>query len=49
MGTFVALNYTMWEIINLWKRGEITAVNARKNLGMSRSTFYRRVKDMESE
>ena len=37
------------KIINLWKRGEITAVNARQNLGMSRSTFYRRVKDMESE
>lgn len=37
-----------WDkVINLWKRGELTAIEARKHLNLSRSTFYRRVKDLE--
>ena len=30
-------------VVSRWKRGEMTAVEARKTLGMSASTFYRRV------
>ncbi len=38
-----------WDkIVTLWKKGEITAVLARKQLNMSRSTFYRRVNEMEN-
>ena len=29
-----------------WKRGELTAVQAMKRLGMSKATFYRRVKSV---
>lgn len=28
-------------VVNAWKRGEITAVAAQKQLGVSKSTFYR--------
>lgn len=31
-------------VVSRWKRGEMTAVEARKTLGMSASTFYRRVR-----
>lgn len=31
-------------VVSRWKRGEMTAVEARKKLGMSASTFYRRVR-----
>ena len=37
------------EIYRLWKKGEITAVAAMKKLGLSSSTFYRMVKQHESE
>ena len=32
------------EVVRRWKRGEMTAVQAMKKLGMSRSTFYRHVR-----
>ena len=32
-----------------WKAGELTAAQAAKKLGMSRATFYRRVKDLPPE
>ncbi len=32
------------KVIARWRKGEITAVKAMKDLGMSRTTFYRRVK-----
>lgn len=32
------------EIVSRWRKGEITAVEARKRLGMSKATFYRKVK-----
>jgi DNA invertase Pin-like site-specific DNA recombinase len=31
------------KVISLWKNGELTAVKAMKKLGMSKSSFYRRV------
>lgn len=37
------------KIIKLWERGEITGVEARNHLNMSRSTFYRRVKEWENK
>ena len=33
---------------DLWKAGEITAVSASKELGISRYTFYNRVKQKEA-
>ena len=33
------------QVYRQWKKGEITAVSAMKKLGMSKSTFYRKVKD----
>lgn len=30
-----------------WRKGELSAAQAAKKLGMSRATFYRRVKDLE--
>ena len=33
------------EIVSIWKRGEITAVEAMKRTGMKPNTFYRRVKE----
>lgn len=34
-----------WDkVINLWNRGEITAIEAMKRLNMNRGTFYRRLK-----
>lgn len=35
------------EVVRRWKRGEMTAVQAMKKLGMSRSTFYRHVRGWE--
>ena len=32
------------EVVSRWRKGEITAVEARKRLGMSKATFYRKVK-----
>lgn len=34
---------------DLWKAGQITAVTAIQHLGVSASTFYRRVKDYEGQ
>lgn len=36
------------KVYNLWKSGEITAVSASKELGISRYTFYNKVKQKES-
>ncbi len=36
------------EVYGLWRTGKITAVAASKELGISRYTFYNRVKDKES-
>ena len=36
------------EVYELWKLGEITAVSASKELGISRYTFYNKVKQKES-
>ena len=36
------------EVYGLWKSGEITAVSASKELGISRYTFYNKVKQKES-
>lgn len=42
------LNLESWdEIYNLWIKGEITAVAACKELGISRGTFYNRVREMK--
>lgn len=32
------------EIVSRWRKGEITAAEARRRLGMSKTTFYRKVK-----
>lgn len=37
------------EIYTVWKKGEITAVQARKELRLTSSTFYRMVRQFESE
>lgn len=34
------------EIVNLWKQGKITAVEAMKRLDMRPSTFYRKVREV---
>ncbi len=37
-----------WDkVINLWNRGEITAIEAMKRLNMNRGTFYRRLKSQK--
>ena len=36
------------EIITLWKRGEITATESMKRLNLTKATFYRRVKQLET-
>lgn len=42
------LNLESWdEIYNAWNKGEITAVAACKELGISRGTFYNRVHEMK--
>lgn len=40
----VALSNDFDKIIRRWKRGEISAAEAMRVLGMSKSTFYRRVR-----
>lgn len=35
------------EIVNLWKQGKITAVEAMKRLDMKPSTFYRKVRNSD--
>lgn len=35
------------EVVNLWKNGEITAVEAMKRLDMKSSTFYRKAKELK--
>ena len=35
------------KVVALWQAGEITAVQAMKKLGISKSSFYRRVKGLE--
>ena len=37
------------EVYGQWKNGEITAVNASKLLGINRSTFYKKVKQLETD
>lgn len=37
-----------WDrVINIWKNGEITAVEAMRRLKLNRGTFYRRVKEIK--
>ncbi len=36
-------------VIALWRRGEITAVEAMRRLELNRGTFYRRVKELENQ
>lgn len=39
-----------WDnVIKLWKKEKITAVEAMKQLNMTRSTFYRRVNEIENQ
>jgi DNA invertase Pin-like site-specific DNA recombinase len=40
---------TFEPIYKLWKSGEITAIAAMKQLGISKNTFYRRVVELEAE
>lgn len=35
------------KIVRQWRQGEITAIEARKRLGMSKATFYRRLQNTE--
>ncbi len=34
------------KVVEAWKRGELTAVQAMRKLGMSKATFYRKVKEI---
>lgn len=45
-GTRKALPSNFSEVAEIWKRGEITAVEAMKRTGMKPNTFYRRVKEL---
>ena len=36
-------------VVARWKRGELTAVQAMAKLGMSRTTFYRKVRGMKHD
>ena len=36
-------------VAHQWREGELSAAQAAKKLGMSRATFYRRVKDLQPE
>ena len=36
-------------VISKWKQGKLTAVTAMEQLGMSKSTFYRRVRELYGE
>ncbi|WP_024834525.1 recombinase family protein [Ruminiclostridium josui] len=39
-----------WDkVIELWKKGNITAIEAMKRLNLNRGTFYRRVKEFETK
>ncbi len=41
-----AKEYTDFDkVVEQWRKGKITAVKAMKDLGMSKSTFYRRIKE----
>ncbi|MEQ8192629.1 MAG: recombinase family protein [Candidatus Eremiobacterota bacterium] len=36
-----------WEkVVNNWKRGDITAIEAMRKLNLNRGTFYRRIKEL---
>lgn len=37
----------MVDVCRRWRNGEITAVKAQKELGLTATTFYRKVKEME--
>ena len=43
------VNKQFMEIFEKWKRKEITAVEAMKSTGFSKTTFYRRVKEIEEQ
>ena len=36
-------------VVSSWERGDITAVNAMKQLQLSKSSFYRKVREMRNE
>ena len=38
------VNPAFQDVVELWRKGEITATEASRRLGMSRATFYRKVK-----
>lgn len=44
----IEMNDTFPTVYQEWKQRKITAVEAMKRLGMKRNTFYRRVKEYES-
>lgn len=44
----IGMTDTFPSVYQEWKQPKITAVEAMKRLGMKRNTFYRRVKEYES-
>lgn len=44
----IETNDNFIEVYNSWKQGNITAVKAMEELGLKKNTFYRRVKEYES-
>jgi len=44
----IAITDNFIEAFNLWKSGEITAVRAMELSGMSKATFYRKVKEFKN-
>lgn len=45
----IQINDNFVNIYKLWKDNKITAVQAMKKAGMSKSTFYRKVKEIEKD
>lgn len=46
----ITVNESLFEAVyNKWKSGDITAVQAQKELNLKPNTFYRRVKEYETE
>jgi len=45
----ILIDHTLWDSVHKqWRAGKITAIQAQKRLGLSPSTFYRRVKEYEA-
>ena len=45
----IELPHDFKEVYNLWKSGEVSVREGAKRLGISKSTFYRRCKELEEE